>query len=172
VDVVAAYGIPPQVASLVKTAREVLNWDVPIIISGVNVTDIFIALAGAENAEGIVSVVFGYQTWQTENPGLQVYLDAMAKYAPDAPVENFTEYGFAVAELTVEGLKRAGPDLTRENFVEALETIRGYECLVCFTPVSFSPTDHRPFESEVYIRLEDGKWVPFGEPVSFESTPE
>jgi branched-chain amino acid transport system substrate-binding protein len=170
--VVAVYAIPPQAASLVKTAREVLNWDVPIVITGVNVTDIFIALAGAENAEGIVSVVFGYQTWQTDNPGLQVYLHAMEKYAPDAPVENFTEYGFAVAELTVEGLKRAGPDLTRENFVDALETIRGYECLVCFTPVSFSPTDHRPFESEVYIKLQDGKWVPFGEPVSFESTPD
>jgi branched-chain amino acid transport system substrate-binding protein len=172
VDVVAVYGIPPQVASLVKTAREVLNWDVPIIISGVNVTDIFVQLAGAENAEGIVSVVFGYQTWQTDHPGVRQFLDHMEKYAPGVSVENFTEYGYAVGELTVEGLKRAGPDLTRENFIDALESMDSYLCLVCFEPVSLSPTDHRPIEIEVYIRLEDGKWVPFGEPVSFESTPE
>jgi hypothetical protein len=34
-----------------------------------------------------------------------------------------------------------------------------------------SPTDHRPFEIEVYNKVENGKWVPFGEPVNFESTP-
>jgi hypothetical protein len=34
-----------------------------------------------------------------------------------------------------------------------------------------SPTDHRPIEVERYVRLEGGKWVPFGDLVTFESTP-
>ena len=51
VDVIAVYAIPPQAASLVKAARETLNWDVPIIVSGINQSDIFVALAGANNAE-------------------------------------------------------------------------------------------------------------------------
>jgi branched-chain amino acid transport system substrate-binding protein len=87
-------------------------------------------------------------------------------------VENFSEYGYIIAELMVEALKRTGPDLTRESLIDTLESIRGYECSVCFAPISFSATDHRPFEIEVYVRLEDGKWVPFGKPVNFESTPE
>ncbi|MEX1252842.1 MAG: ABC transporter substrate-binding protein [Dehalococcoidia bacterium] len=172
VDVVAAYALPPQAASLIKTAREVLNWDVPVVISGVNASDAFVQLAGVENAEGVVTVLFGHQTWETDNPGVQQFLDVMEKYAPAAPVENFTEYGYAIAELTVEVLRRAGPDLTREGLVDAAESIRGYDCSICYAPVSLSPTDHRPVEVERYVRLEDGKWVPFGDLVDFESTPE
>jgi hypothetical protein len=39
-------------------------------------------------------------------------------------------------------------------------------------PMSLSPTDHRPLEIEMYNRVEGGKWVAFGDIVSFESTPE
>lgn len=172
VDVVMAYAMPPQAASLVKTARELLNWNVPILISGVNASDIFVQLAGSENAEGIVTVLFGHQTWETDHPGVQQYLEVMEKYAPGVEVENFTEYGYAMAEVTVEALKRAGPNLTREGLVDALEAMRGFLCSVCFEPISMSPTDHRPVEIEMYVRLEDGIWVPFGEPVSYESTPQ
>jgi hypothetical protein len=54
---------------LIKTAREVLNWDVPFVISGVNASDTFVQLAGTENAEGVVTVLFGHQAWETEHPG-------------------------------------------------------------------------------------------------------
>jgi branched-chain amino acid transport system substrate-binding protein len=172
VDVVAAYALPPQAASLVKTAREVLNWDVPVVISGVNASDAFVQLAGADNAEGVVTALFGHQAWETDNPGVQQFLEVMEEYAPTAPVENFTEYGYAIAELMVEVLRRAGPDLTREGLVDAAESVRRYECSVCYAPISLSPTDHRPVEVENYVRLEDGRWVPFGELVNFESTPE
>ena len=170
-EVIAAYALPAQAASLVKTAREVLNWDAPIIISGVNASDAFVALAGAENAEGVVTVLFGHQAWEEDNAGVQQFLAVMDQYAPNTPPENFAEYGYFIGELTVEGLRRAGPNLTRDGFIDALESIRGYQCSVCFAPVSMSPTDHRPIEIEVYVRLEGGKWVPFGDPVDFESTP-
>jgi len=85
-------------------------------------------------------------------------------------VSNVTLYGQAIAELTVEALKNAGPDLTRDSLVEGAEAIRDFQCSVCMTPINLSPTDHRPFETEVYNRVEGGKWVPFGAPVSFETT--
>lgn len=170
-EVIAAYALPPQAASLVKTSRELLNWNEPIVISGINASDAFVQLAGAANAEGVVTVLFGHQAWETDNPGVQQFLQIMHQYAPNASTENFTEYGYIIGQLTVEGLKRAGPNLTRDTFIDALESIRGYQCSVCFAPISLSPTDHRPFEIEVYVKLQDGKWVPFGDPVNFESTP-
>ncbi len=170
VDVIAAYAIPPQAASLVRTARETLNWDVPIIVTGVDCTDIFIQLAGPENAEGVVSVVFGHQIYETDHPGVKQHYEIMEKYS-EVPASNFTLYGAIIGELTVEALKNAGPNLTRDSFIEGAESIRDFTCSVCLVPVSMSPTDHRPFEIEVYNRVEDGKWVPFGEPVDFESTP-
>jgi ABC-type branched-subunit amino acid transport system substrate-binding protein len=168
-EVVAAYAVAPPAASLVKTAREVLDWDVPFIVTGVLADDIFISLCGPENAEGIVSVVFGHQVYETDYPGIQQYMEVMERY--DIPVENYSLYGYIVGELTVEGLKRAGENLTPDTLIDALEAIKGFQCSVCMAPVSFSETDHRPFEIEVYISVQDGKWVPFGEPVNFESTP-
>jgi ABC-type branched-subunit amino acid transport system substrate-binding protein len=168
-EVVAAYAVAPPAASLVKTSREVLDWDVPFIVTGVLADDIFISLCGPENAEGIVSVVFGHQVYETDHPGIQKFLEIMERY--DVAPENYALYGYIVGELTVEGLKRAGENLTPDTLIDALEAIKGFQCSVCMAPVSFSPTDHRPFEIEVYMSVQDGKWVTFGEPVNFESTP-
>jgi hypothetical protein len=168
--VLLAYAIPPPAASLVKNAREVLNWDVPILVTGVDATELFIDLAGAKNAEGVTSVVFGHTVRETGVPGVVQYRDNMAKYAPNAEISNLTLYGYQLGELLVEGLKRAGKDLTRQSLVGALEQIRNYQCSVCIAPVSFSPTDHRPFEIEVYTKVTDGEWKSFGEPIDFETT--
>ena len=170
-DVIAAYAIPPQAASLVKVSREVLNWDVPVVVSGVVATDIFIQLAGEENAEGVVSVVFGKQVYQTDDPAVQRHYEIMEQFGQGVPVSNFTLYGQALAELMVKTLENAGPDLTRESVVEGAEAIRDWCCSACLVPMNMSPTDHRPLEMELYIRVEDGKWVAISEPVSFESTP-
>jgi branched-chain amino acid transport system substrate-binding protein len=171
-EVIIAFAIPPQAASLVKTARETLNWDVPILVSGIDVSQIFLDLAGAQNSEGIVSIVMGHQIYETDQPGVKLHIEIMQKYGGGVTPSNFTLYGQGMGELTVEGLKRAGRDLTRESLVEALESIRGWMCSACMVPMSLSPTDHRPLEIEMYDRVENGKWVAFGEPVSFESTPQ
>lgn len=171
-DVIVAYTLPPQGANVVKVAREVLNWDVPIVVTGVDAADIFIALAGAANAEGVVSVVFGKQAHQVEDEGIANHLEIMERYGGGATPSNLTILGQVAAEITVEALERAGEDLTRESLVSAFESIRGWTCSVCLVPISMSPDDHRPFEIEVYVRVEGGKWTPFGEPVEFESTPE
>lgn len=170
VDVVAIYAIPPPAASFVKTAREVLNWDVPIIVSSVVQSDIFVALAGAANAEGVVSVVFGHQIYETDNPGIKQHIAMMQKYAPDTPPSNFTVYGASLAQLMVETLKQAGKDLTRESLVKGAESIRGFMGDVSLTPINLSPTDHWPIEVEIYNKVQDGKWVTFGEPLDFETT--
>ena len=170
-DIVAAYAIPPQAASLIKVSREVLNWDVPVVVSGIVATDIFIQLAGPENAEGVISVVFGKQVYQTDDPAVQRHYEIMEQFGQGVPVSNFTLYGQALAELMVETLENAGPNLTRESVVEGAEAIRDWCCSACLVPMNMSPTDHRPVEMELYIRVEDGKWVAISEPVSFESTP-
>jgi ABC-type branched-subunit amino acid transport system substrate-binding protein len=169
-EVVVSLAGPVQSASLVKQAREVLAWDVPMLVSGVDASDIFILLAGAENAEGIISVVFAHQIYETDLPGVQKHIEIINTYAPSVEPSNVTLYGATISELMVEALKRAGPDLTRESLVEAAESIRDFTCSICLTPVNMSPTDHRPFEIEVYNKVEGGKWVAFGEPVDFETT--
>jgi branched-chain amino acid transport system substrate-binding protein len=48
--------------------------------------------------------------------------------------------GFISAKVLVEGLRRSGPELTRERFIGTMEQIRDFD-VGGFT-VSFTPTDH------------------------------
>jgi ABC-type branched-subunit amino acid transport system substrate-binding protein len=48
--------------------------------------------------------------------------------------------GFLSAKVLVEGLRRAGPDLTREKFIAAMENMRDVD--VGGFLISFSPTNH------------------------------
>ena len=171
-EVIIAFAIPPQAASLVKTARDTLNWDVPVLVSGINASEIFIQLAGAKDAEGVVSIVMGHQIYETDQPGIQQHIQIMQKYGGSVPASNFTLYGQGMGELMVEVLKRAGRDLTRDSLIDAAESIRGWTCSACMVPMSLSPTDHRPLEIEMYDLVTNGEWKAFGEPVSFESTPQ
>jgi branched-chain amino acid transport system substrate-binding protein len=173
VDVLVAYAIPPQAASMVKAARETLHWDVPIVVSGINCSDIFIALAGAQDAEGVVSVVFGPQVYQTDHPAVQKYSKIWAKYGNGEPFSNFAFYGMSDGELMVYLLEMAGQDLSRGSFLDAAESMCGFWCSGCvyIAPMNMSPTDHRAIEEEMYTKVEDGKWVTIGDPIGSESTP-
>jgi ABC-type branched-subunit amino acid transport system substrate-binding protein len=48
--------------------------------------------------------------------------------------------GYIAARVFVEGLRRAGRDLTREGLIAALETLRDYD-LGGFT-ITYSPENH------------------------------
>jgi hypothetical protein len=157
----------------VKAARETLNWDVPIVVSGINQSDIFVALAGAQNAEGVVSCVMGHQAYETEFPGIQTYEKIWAKTGTSGPLSNFAVYGMSMAEAMVWDLEMAGPNLTRGSFLDAAESMCNVYCSTCrgIGPWSTSPTDHRLNETEVINIVKDGKWVTVGDPVSYESSP-
>ena len=53
--------------------------------------------------------------------------DTMTKYAPTIKPNFYTLGGYAVAKVTVEGLKRAGPAPTRAKLIAALEGIKDFD---------------------------------------------
>ncbi len=173
VDVLIAYAIPPQAASMVKAARETLSWDVPILVSGINCSDIFVALTGAKDAEGVVSVVFGPMVSETDNPAVQKYQKIWDKFGSGGALSNFSFYGMNDGEMMVHLLEMAGPNLTRGSFLDAAESQCGFVCSGCTNlgPQNMSPSDHRPIEDEMYAQVKDGAWVKISDPIGFESTP-
>jgi branched-chain amino acid transport system substrate-binding protein len=178
VDVMAFWGGPVQASNMIKTARQLLNWDVPMIINGTNALEIVAQLAGYDNIEGTVSAMLGHQAWETNIPGIAKRKELMAKYAPDLPFDNTSLIGWAVSEGVTGLLKQAGPNLTRESFLDAAESICKYTSDTSLVPTSTSPTDHRPIEAEVLVRAVVDRsadppafrWQPFGDPIEFEST--
>jgi ABC-type branched-subunit amino acid transport system substrate-binding protein len=60
-------------------------------------------------------------------PGIELYRKLLAKYSPKtAPTESGLE-GFINARLICEGLKLAGPNLTRAKFVVGMESIHDFD---------------------------------------------
>jgi len=77
--------------------------------------------------------------WSPSVPIVKEYQEIMAKSGNKD--FNFSSLeGFIVAKVMVEGLKRAGKDLTREKLVAALESMNNVD-LGEFV-VNFSPTSH------------------------------
>ena len=171
-EFVYVIGNPGSLASALKVAREVLNWDVPFMTSAVSAVEMTIALAGAANAEGLISFTTGRMISETDDPGVQRDIELMKQFAPSVEPSSLTEYGVSTAELVVQALKNAGPNLTRESVVDGAEQISGYCCIACIAPVNLSPTDHRADEAEWPEQVIDGKWKRMSDtPVSYESTP-
>jgi ABC-type branched-subunit amino acid transport system substrate-binding protein len=75
------------------------------------------------------------------NEQLMKYKAAFAKHYPEDRWGTFASIGFVLNELMVEGLKRAGKDLTRESFLEALAGINNVQ-LTGGIPVSLSADKH------------------------------
>ncbi len=176
--VVAAYALPRQAGSLVSVARQTLDWDVPIVVSGVVADQLTLALmnnAVPGTAEGVTTALY-LKPLETEgDEGIakhkEIYEKYGSKYAPaGGRPSNISVYGQSVAELLVHVLEQAGPDLNRRKVVEAAESVRGFVCSVCLAPINLSATDHRPIEAFRLGKVENDQWVPFGELISYEST--
>ena len=65
-----------------------------------------------------------------------------------------------MAGSCIEGLSRAGRDLTRDAFLDAMESIRDWDSGGIMPPVSFSPTDHHAQTAGFVCELEDGRFKP------------
>jgi ABC-type branched-subunit amino acid transport system substrate-binding protein len=73
-------------------------------------------------------------------PGTEEILKVLLAIDPSLKGrEGFALLGALEMMLTVEGLERAGRDLTRESFVAALEGVREWKPLPGLAPVSFGP---------------------------------
>ena len=97
-----------------------------------------LAETGKEGYGVLVSQVVPFP-W---SPSVSVVLEYQKAMASAGSKEyDFTSLeGFIAAKTLVEGLRRAGKNLTREKFITALESIRKID-LGDYT-VEFSPTDH------------------------------
>ncbi len=86
------------------------------------------------------------------------YVRLLDQYYPEERPNFVGLEGYFNARILVEGLKRAGRNLTRKKFIRAIESIVDYELAPGVT-VSFSASDHQGMEQVYFTRLENGRFV-------------
>ena len=108
-------------------------------ISVVNPKEI-VRMIGPDNARGIgIAQVMPYP-YSPTTAIVKEYQQALKKYAPPGTEMSYTSFEeFVGAKVLVEGLRRAGPNLSREKVIRALETLNAYD-VGGFT-LHFSPTN-------------------------------
>ena len=70
--------------------------------------------------------------------------------------------GYINAQVLVEGLRRAGRELTRERFLEAIESIHAFKPGPDID-IGFSATDHQGMDRVYMTRLENERFVPISD---------
>jgi branched-chain amino acid transport system substrate-binding protein len=76
------------------------------------------------------------------NPQAKQCIQIINKYAPGTKITMETLWGCGTAQLLVYALRKAGPNLTREGLVKALQGMHNANAASVFTPISYSPTNN------------------------------
>ena len=76
-------------------------------------------------------------------------------------------YGYVAADLTVQGLKNAGKDLTLDSFIKGLEAIKGYKDIFNGPQVSFGPNIRQGANSSFLAEVKGGRWTRATQPLGF-----
>jgi branched-chain amino acid transport system substrate-binding protein len=98
-------------------------------------------LLGPRYASGVIvtQVVPAVDSYAT---AILKYKSALAKFFPGETPGYVSLEGFVAAQVLVEALKRAGPDLDTEKLVDSLEGLRDLD-LGLGTPVNYGRTEHQ-----------------------------
>ena len=94
------------------------------------------------------------------NPKIVQWQADMKKYAPNEQIGGFALSGWTEAQILAEGLKRAGKDLTREKFLQTMDSMKDYKDSILPT-ISYSADDHAGTKTGYFQKadLKSGKWV-------------
>jgi branched-chain amino acid transport system substrate-binding protein len=150
-DLLIIYGFPAPAATITRQARQ-LGYTGKILGSNATSNRSYPQTVGPA-AEGVMNVISLEALPEGDAPAMAAYARAFAARFPDLARQNRPELGDCLgyngALVFVEGLKRAGADLSREGFIAALEGIRGFETGIGM-PTTFGPDRH---EGNLAIRL-------------------
>jgi ABC-type branched-subunit amino acid transport system substrate-binding protein len=83
------------------------------------------------------------------------YQQDLARYAPAEKPDFVSLEGYIAATLLIEGLQRAGKNLTTDALVAALESVKGLD-LGIGTPLGFGPSEHQA-SHKVWLTVLDGR---------------
>jgi acyl-CoA hydrolase len=154
-DLVLLYTYPKPAADLLLAAHERdfrPEWLSNYTLSG---PDIF-RFASKEATHGLRAT--SYPSGPRYNRAERLYSNLMSRnYANETPGTH-SRIGYAAAQLVVEGLKRAGADLTREGFISAMESIQDWSGGL-LPPISYSENDHRGLTTLAIMRALHGRWL-------------
>ncbi len=155
---------PKFAAQAIKKAAEI-GWKPQHYLNNVsNSVGAVMVPAGAENGVGILSVFYLKDPTDSQwanTPEFKEWLTFMQKYMPGSDLKDLNYvFGYTMAQGTVQVLKQAGDNLTRENIMRQAASIdMNLPMLLPGVNVKTGPDDFYPIERGQLARWDGKTWV-------------
>ena len=159
-DAVVVVGPANTVAPILKQSHA-KGWKPLFLTVSFVGTDDLITEAGTD-ADGTVITQVVPPYYLTENKTVALYRRTLSKYYPSAQPNFVSLEGFVDAMVMVEGLKKAGKDLTREGLIRGIESIHEQDLgLGTQLKLNYSAKEHKGFDHVIPTVIRGGRAVPF-----------
>jgi ABC-type branched-subunit amino acid transport system substrate-binding protein len=159
-DAVVVVGPANTVAPILKQAHA-KGWKPLFLTVSFVGTDELITEAGPDT-EGVVITQVVPPYYLTEHKSVALYRRSLGKYFPSEQPNFVSLEGFVDAMVMVEGLKRAGKDLTREGLIHGIESIHDLDLgLGPQLKLNYSAKSHKGFDHVIPTVVRGGRAVPF-----------
>ena len=171
VDVVVLAAYSKQVSQSMRKMTE-LGWKPQVWISHVSAqVHPTLALVGLENTIGVMTAAVvkdpSDPTWHN-NADYKAWLAWMNKYQPKGDLANSAHASvYAYSAAMAQVLKAAGDDLSRENILKQMISLKEFAApmLLPGITMSMSADNYNMFRKIQIMRFDGKRWVPQGKPV-------
>jgi ABC-type branched-subunit amino acid transport system substrate-binding protein len=145
--------------SIQRAVRGIRNqgWNVPLVLSAPSNTLVEEALGKSLDGAFMTSVFLNPEA-HANAPGVKRWLGIVKKYYPNDFTDPYTQQSYVSALVTVEALKRAGPNPTWKSFIAAMESIKNFDTGLSL-PMSYSKSGHDPLQCMELLQRRNGRWV-------------
>src|SRR6266478_4547699 len=129
--------------------------------------DLFVAAAQGGVTEGFYAMGLTAMPYrETLSPQAQAWFDRYKdRYKVDPNIGAI--YGHVAADLTVTALEKTGVELTTDNFVRAMESVKGYHDIFNGPEVNFAADKHQGADSSFLAVVKGGRWTRLTDPLRF-----
>ena len=148
------------------TARKIGWTDVDFLGSAASY-DLFVASAQGGVTEGFYAMGLTDMPYRdTLGPAAQAWFDRYKeRFKVDPNIG--AVYGQVAADLTLTALERTGAELTLDNFVLGMESVKGYQDIFNGPKATFGRDKHQGANSSFLAVVKGGRWVRVTEPLTF-----
>lgn len=163
----------PSFVALSKLQAMKLNWDPVWLTSGVGGDAEMVSsllekfsegsVTGANLTDGTVTFNYVPRNLATEDPWSDLWQRVWTEAGNEGKPTAFHTFGMSMAYSFVQAALAAGPDLTREGLVEAIQTEGSAWAGPMFAPMRWSKETHLGAAGGLMVEIRDGKNVPISD---------
>jgi ABC-type branched-subunit amino acid transport system substrate-binding protein len=146
----------PEQAHALMTARVHSAWRGRMVSAGPLTDEASLVVPGG-SSDGTLGFCHYPDPERSDAPGIARFRAALERFHPGRRPDRYALYGYTFGRLVVAGLERAGPSLTRERFVEAMESLTDWDAGGVLPNVSFSAANHHAQRAGFICEMQGGR---------------